>query len=173
MKSLTNRKHNHKNFNQAAQAAYNAITLDARTTLPDRESFNPVETFMTRWVKGLQEGDYDADDQELVAMVAKRAGVEAIHWLTDTLGSDVPDIVEIVCKKQHDYGHGNINNFGMIGIAIRMCDKIARIKNLEKLESPKNESLIDSYVDIVGYSMIAIMLDEDSFQLQLKGKSND
>jgi hypothetical protein len=29
--------------------------------------------------------------------------------------------------------------------------------------------LIDSYVDIVGYAMIAVMLDEESFQLQLKG----
>ena len=168
MKSTT-RKHNYKNFNQAAQGAYDAIMLDAKNTLSDRNKFDPIETFMSRWIKGLQSGDYNADDLELATMVAKRAGVEALYWLSNNLGTEMPNIVDIVCAKQHDYGHGNINNFGVIGIGIRLCDKIARIKNLENQPKPKNESLIDSYVDIVGYAMIAIMLDEESFQLQLKG----
>jgi len=169
MKSETKRKHNHKNFNQAAQAAYDSIMSDAKNTLSDRNKFDPIETFMSRWIKGLQEGDYDSGDLELATMVAKRAGVEALYWLSNTLGTDMPNIVEIVCAKQHDYGHENINNFGVIGIGIRLCDKIARIKNLEKRGNPKNESLVDSYIDIVGYAVIAIMLDEESFQLQLKG----
>jgi hypothetical protein len=172
MTSIT-RKHNHKNFNQAAQAAYNTISSEAGTTLSDPEKFTPIQTFISRWVKGLSEGDYNSDDLELVVMVAKRAGVEAMYWLTENLGTTMPDIVELVCKKQHDYGHQNINNFGLIGVGIRLCDKIARIKNLEKTVTPQNESLVDSYVDIVGYAIIAIMLGEDSFQLQLKGISHE
>lgn len=77
MKSTT-KKHNHKNFNQAAQAAYDAIMLDAKNTLADRNKFDPIETFMSRWIKGLQSGDYNSDDLELATMVAKRAGVEAL-----------------------------------------------------------------------------------------------
>lgn len=169
MKSEIKRKHNYKSFNQAAQAAYESIVNETKTTLSDRNKFDPIETFMSRWIKGLQSGDYNSDDLELATMVAKRAGVEALYWLENKLGKDTPNIVELVCQKQHDYGHGNINNFGVIGIGIRLCDKIARIKNLENQPKPKNESLIDSYVDIVGYAMIAIMLEEESFQLQLKG----
>ena len=78
-------------------------------------------------------------------------------------------MVRILCSKQHDYGHKNISNFGIIGVAIRICDKIARIQNLESRETPNNESIIDSYSDIVGYSMIAIMLEEESFLLPLAG----
>lgn len=167
--ALVTKKHKHKNFNQAAEAAYESIASDVKSTLSDQNKFDPIETFMSRWIGGLQQGDYNSDDIELATMVAKRAGVEALHWLDDNLGDNVPDIVSLVCQKQHDYGHGNINNFGIIGIGIRLCDKIARIKNLSKKNTPKNESLIDSYVDIVGYAMIAIMLEEESFQLQLKG----
>jgi hypothetical protein len=169
MKSEAKKKHGHKSFNQAAQAAYESILSETKSTLSDRNKFDPIETFMSRWIKGLQTGDYNSDDLELATMVAKRAGVEALYWLGNKLGDKTPNIVELVCQKQHDYGHGNINNFGVIGIGIRLCDKIARIKNLENQPTPKNESLIDSYVDIVGYAMIAIMLDEESFQLQLKG----
>lgn len=169
MKSETKRKHGHKTFNQAAQAAYESIIRETKSTLSDRNKFDPIETFMSRWIKGLQSGDYNSDDLELATMVAKRAGVEALYWLGNQLGDKIPNIVELVCQKQHDYGHANINNFGVIGIGIRLCDKIARIKNLENQPKPKNESLVDSYVDIVGYAMIAIMLDEESFQLQLKG----
>jgi hypothetical protein len=78
--------------------------------------------------------------------------------------------VQLLCRKQHDYGHNNITNFGIVGVAIRICDKIARIDNLSKRQKPSNESLVDSYLDIVGYSMISIMLAEDSFKLPLKGE---
>ena len=56
---------------------------------------------------------------------------------------------------------------GIVGVGIRVCDKIARIDNLKKTGSPSNESLMDSYIDIVGYAMIATMLQEESFKLKL------
>jgi hypothetical protein len=51
-----------------------------------------------------------------------------------------------------------------------MCDKIARADNLKKRFSAavKNETVIDTYEDIVGYSVIAIMLDNNTFRLELE-----
>ena len=165
---MASKKHNHRTFNKAAESAYASIVNDATTTLSDRNKFDPIETYISRWVTSLQRGEYDENDNELATSVIKRAGVESLIWLVENHGPTIPDIVEIVCKKQHDYGHRNITNFGTIGIAIRVCDKIARIKNLEKIGDAQNESLIDSYVDIVGYAVIAIMLDNESFHLNLE-----
>lgn len=161
-------KHGYRTFNSAAAGALASIEYDAATSLADRNKFDPIETYISRWVTSLQNGEYDSNDTELATSVIKRAGVESLKWLTDNLGPNIPDIAQIVCKKQHDYGHKNITNFGTIGVAIRVCDKIARIKNLEKTGDPQNESLVDSYVDIVGYAIIAIMLENESFHLNLE-----
>ena len=40
------------------------------------------------------------------------------------------EIVTLVCQKQADYGHGNINAFGELGIKVRVSDKKARLKNI-------------------------------------------
>jgi hypothetical protein len=165
---MASQKHNYKTFNSAADGAMASIIHEATTTLSDRNRFDPIETYISRWVTSLQRGEYDESDLELTTSVLKRAGVEALNWLVENQGPNIPDIVQIVCDKQHDYGHKNITNFGTIGVAIRVCDKIARIKNLEASETPKNESLVDSYVDIVGYAIIAIMLDNESFHLNLE-----
>ena len=62
-----------------------------------------------------------------------------------------------VTKKQRDYGSENIAKFGLNGLVIRIHDKIARLENLIKKDSnPSNESLQDTLLDIIGYSIIAI-----------------
>jgi len=75
----------------------------------------------------------------------------------------------LLCRKQHDYGHGNIDNFGLVGVAVRLCDKIARAKNIKKrgAATVKNETMIDTYEDIVGYASIAVMLRDGTFMLDL------
>lgn len=78
-------------------------------------------------------------------------------------------ITDILIRKQRDYGTNNIMKFGIMGIMFRMYDKVARLNNLlEKSfgnvsaamlgNSVKGESIIDTLVDIVGYSTIALML---------------
>jgi hypothetical protein len=77
----------------------------------------------------------------------------------------------LLVTKQKDYGKQNIKIFGVPGIMIRVSDKIERMKNLvkksgavdifsmsESNNSVPNESLIDTLFDIIGYSIIAIML---------------
>ena len=84
-------------------------------------------------------------------------------------------LVETLIRKQKDYGPENIARFGDIGLLIRMHDKIARLENiLERsnndfntavlINAVSDETVIDTLVDIIGYSAIAIMwstLDEE------------
>ena len=165
------KKHNYRSFNDAAHAAVALLATEASNSLSDPNKFDPIETYISRWVTSLQSGEYDESDMELATMVISRAGIESVKWLEENAGPfSVDDMTAIICRKQHDYGHKNITNFGVIGVGIRICDKIARIKNLSKLGDPKNESLLDSYYDIIGYSAIALMLENESFHLPLKDK---
>ena len=74
-------------------------------------------------------------------------------------------------KKQADYGYENILSFGELGVLVRANDKIARLKNLlTKKKDPENESVEDSWRDLLNYSLIALMLRRGSFRLPLKNK---
>lgn len=75
---------------------------------------------------------------------------------------------KLAISKQHDYGHDNILAFGHQGIVVRIHDKWARIQNLVgKGADPSNESLEDSFADIVNYCVIGIMLVDGTFTLEL------
>ena len=79
------------------------------------------------------------------------------------------ELAELVCNKQHDYGHDNINAFGEYGVLVRTNDKIARLRNLIGKEGI-TEPRIDAWKDIGGYAIIALMLDRDWFKLELEDK---
>jgi hypothetical protein len=55
-----------------------------------------------------------------------------------------------------DYGHNNIQRFGLDGLIVRIHDKIARLENLTERDSgsPNHESINDTFTDIVGYCII-------------------
>lgn len=84
------------------------------------------------------------------------------------------DIVLTVIRKQRDYGHHNIAKFGITGLVIRIHDKIARAENLMAKDNAQNaasnESLFDTFLDIVGYSVIALMWLDDTFMYELERK---
>jgi hypothetical protein len=65
-------------------------------------------------------------------------------------------------RKHHDYGPKNIAQSpggALNGLRVRMWDKIARINNLVDSEvQPSNESLRDSFLDLLNYSAIAMMV---------------
>lgn len=90
---------------------------------------------------------------------------EAIHLIADY-------IADLVISKQRDYGTKNILNspFGAEkGILVRLWDKFARLANLLKNgKVPKNESIMDTWTDVIGYSFIAIMVRFKVFELPLK-----
>lgn len=107
----------------------------------------------------------------------------------DAIHSIANEIAELVVSKQKDYGTGNILNSPAgpeNGIIVRLFDKAARIDNLTdkailKLQNDmaknvkeflhklaKNEPLEDSWKDVAGYSLIALMVQRGVFELPLK-----
>lgn len=60
----------------------------------------------------------------------------------------------VFAQKQHDYGPGNIAEFGEIGVLIRLSDKRARLVNLQG-KVAANESVGDSWLDVANYGAIA------------------
>lgn len=62
---------------------------------------------------------------------------------------------ELFAKKQADYGPGNIAKFGEVGLLVRMSDKLERLQNLITHNgTPKNESIVDTLMDIINYAAI-------------------
>ena len=77
------------------------------------------------------------------------------------------EVADLVIRKQKDYGHGNINAFGELGLIVRTNDKVARLRNLQGKEGV-TEPRIDAWFDLAGYALIALMLDRGWFDLELK-----
>ena len=73
----------------------------------------------------------------------------------------------LLIRKHHDYGPKNIAQSpggALNGLRVRMWDKIARINNLVDSEvNPSNESLRDSFLDLLNYSAIAMMVLDDKW----------
>ena len=74
---------------------------------------------------------------------------------------------QLFCKKQKDYGPGNISvgknletdeevKLALMGLWFKMNDKIQRLKQLViHNQEPENESLMDSFMDLANYALIA------------------
>jgi hypothetical protein len=69
---------------------------------------------------------------------------------------------ELLIKKHKDYGPTNIGGApgGPVnGLRVRMHDKLARINHLiDSGKDPENESLRDSFIDMMNYSAIGLMV---------------
>lgn len=78
-------------------------------------------------------------------------------------------VADLIISKQHDYGHGNILAFGEFGVLVRASDKLERLKNLHRLgDCPANETIEDTWKDLAGYALIALMLGRKVFELPLE-----
>lgn len=87
------------------------------------------------------------------------------------------EVADLVIKKQRDYGPKNILNSVVepeIGIAVRLTDKLARLVNLKtKGRTPNNESLRDTWMDIIGYGLVGLMVNDDKFLTPLQEEKKD
>jgi hypothetical protein len=105
---------------------------DLRVGLPERTGINQTNT--------------DAVSNEFITDVWR---------VLDTAGN-------LLIKKHHDYGPKNISlspGGPLNGLRVRMWDKVARINNLiDSNVNPSNESLRDSFIDLLNYSAIAMMV---------------
>jgi hypothetical protein len=68
----------------------------------------------------------------------------------------------LLLRKHEDYGPKNIAGSPggpLNGLRVRMWDKIARINHLmDSGATPENESLRDSFLDLMNYSAIALLV---------------
>lgn len=100
---------------------------------------------------GYRKGDVtDMSDQNTVNQFA------ADMWeVFDSAGN-------LLLKKHRDYGPTNISlspGGPLNGLRVRMHDKTARINHLiDSGATPENESLRDSFVDLLNYAAIALMV---------------
>lgn len=92
---------------------------------------------------------------------------EAVTELRKEMIWSPREMSDLLIRKQRDYGHQNILQGGLFGVAIRLSDKIERYANLMNQDTPENESVHDTLADMVGYVVIAHMLIEGSFTLEL------
>lgn len=82
---------------------------------------------------------------------------ESLLWQT---------VIDTVIRKQRDYGKENILRFGQLGLEVRVHDKLARLEHLTTTGvPPQNESIADTVLDLVGYSVLGIMVARGSFDL--------
>jgi rRNA processing protein Gar1 len=69
---------------------------------------------------------------------------------------------ELLLRKHRDYGPHNIGRSPggpLNGLRVRMWDKLARINNLiDKGAEPENESLRDSFMDLMNYAAIGLLV---------------
>ncbi len=72
------------------------------------------------------------------------------------------EALKILVKKQNDYGPSNIANAPggpLNGLRVRMHDKMSRINHLiDNGVDPQNESLLDSFLDMMNYAAIGQMV---------------
>ena len=66
---------------------------------------------------------------------------------------------ELFKRKNADYGDA-FANYGVIGVLVRMGDKIQRLMNITQKEITcvNDESLRDTLIDLHNYSAMAVML---------------
>ena len=99
--------------------------------------------------------------------------IERNYPETSQLLRELQDLqYRLFCSKQQDYGSGNISlggnmekdkdkKFAMLGLSIRMNDKMQRLLNLIKDDKePNNESLEDTLIDISTYALMTIIVNK-------------
>lgn len=84
------------------------------------------------------------------------------------------ELLDMFLKKHKDYGKGNILSVQELGIALRISEKIERIKHiLMQGNKPNNESIEETWVDIGVYAVIAVLLRRGQFEALDVKPTND
>jgi hypothetical protein len=128
------------------------------------DSAEPIRKGLDGFIASL----YDRPGGEQKAMAHFACiGADAIQ-VAKNRGIDLTmvQVHQTLVRKQKDYGPENIRRFGRKGLMIRLHDKVARLENLDGGgRGPENESVIDTFLDIVGYCAIGIMWERKEFLL--------
>ena len=110
-------------------------------------------------------------DNENIFLLTSMNAIKMLNELLDSkrFTSLKTEIHNLLVNKQFNYGPKNIIEFGILGIIVRMYDKVARLVNLITkadnlkdaltISTIKDESIVDTLFDIVGYCTMALMIE--------------
>jgi len=75
------------------------------------------------------------------------------------------ELLEMFLSKHRDYGKGNILANGELGIAMRVSEKVERLKHLlVSGQKPSNETIEETWIDVAVYAVIAVLYRRKQFQ---------
>ena len=75
------------------------------------------------------------------------------------------ELLAMFLNKHKDYGKGNILANGELGIAMRISEKVERVKHLLVTnQDPQNESIDETWIDIATYAIIGSLYNRGWFQ---------
>lgn len=160
-------------WDEASEIVVSEMMLNANSfgVSPTGERQNFILQTFEKIVETVFKSEVPQDEQSLDSMWTSIAWSGLIGYANETKVSVEEagmHVLRTVIGKQRMYGHGNISRFGVPGLVIRLNDKLERLKNIQKHDGPVLfEPLNDTWLDICGYSVIAIMWLNDWFLLDL------
>ena len=127
-------------------------------------------------------------EEEFDQLVEKDPDAVTVSLVVETFENEYPELseeykriseemYEMFARKHMDYGLNNIalggdltnaedKKFSLTGLAIRLTDKISRLKNL--LINGKNyvrgEGMEDTFIDIANYGIIGLLVGRDKWK---------
>jgi hypothetical protein len=85
--------------------------------------------------------------------------------LDTAFSATTEELLQLFLKKHKDYGKGNILANKELGIAMRVSEKVERLKHLLiTQQGPANESIQETWQDIAVYAIIAVLFEREQFQ---------
>ena len=110
---------------------------------------------------------YGLSDPDLGQKIRNLASKTNSNTFVADMWEVLDDAGNLLIKKHKDYGPTNISlspGGPLNGLRVRMHDKTARINHLiDSGATPENESLRDSFIDLLNYSAIALMVLDGSW----------
>ncbi len=96
-------------------------------------------------------------------------------YLDEAFATVNQELLAMFIKKYRDYGKGNILANGELGISMRITEKVERVKHLILTgNTPANESIDETWIDIAVYAVIGALYRRDWFQkLEIKPKGSE
>ena len=116
---------------------------DTKIYAPERQNYT-----ITQYNEQIKQGGFTAADEEEPPYAATFSEHHNTAW----------EIATLLDQKRQDYGTENIKKFGSYGVLVRVSDKVERLINLSKRnDKPNFESIEDSWRDIAGYAILALI----------------